>query len=217
LTVAKGRIVRGAASLAAKPVVLAGATAHPYGRVVQRAAAEAAEKAAERLARAEQAARALLEEAEQTARALRDEARQEGRKQGAAELAAAWVKLRTEENARDERDLDRTVALARAMAERLVGEAIALEPAKIAALARQTLAAAKQARRIVLVAHPDDAATLQAHVASLGLEHSALEIHADESRTRGSLLLETDLGIIDADLTIQLDRLARSLRDGLRS
>jgi flagellar biosynthesis/type III secretory pathway protein FliH len=58
---------------------------------------------------------------------------------------------------------------------------------------------------------------LQAHVASLGLEHSALEIHADESRTRGSLLLETDLGIIDADLTIQLDRLARSLRDGLRS
>jgi flagellar biosynthesis/type III secretory pathway protein FliH len=217
LTLAKGRIVRGAASLAAKPVVLGGATAHPYGRVVQRAAAEAAEKAAERLARAEQAARALLEEAEQTARALRDEARQEGRQQGAAELAAAWVKLRTEENARDERDLDRTVDLARAMAERLIGEAIALEPAKIAALARQTLATAKQARRIVLVAHPDDARTLQAHVASLGLEHSALEIHADESRTRGSLLLETDLGIIDADLTIQLDRLARSLRDGLRS
>jgi flagellar biosynthesis/type III secretory pathway protein FliH len=216
LTLARGRVVRGSASLDAKPVALSGAAADPYGRVVQRAAAEAAEEAAERLARAEQAARTLLDQAEQTARSLRDQASREGRLEGAAELAAAWIKLRTEENTRDERDLDRTVALARAMAERIVGETIALEPGKIAVMARQTLAAAKQARQIALVAHPEDAAALRAHLGSLGLEQAALEIHADETRTRGSLLLETDLGIIDADLTIQLDRLARSLRDGLR-
>ena len=216
MTLAKGRVVRSSASLDAKPVALSGAAAHPYGRVVQRAAADAAEEAADRLARAEQAARAILDQAEQTARSLRDQASREGRQEGAAELAAAWIKLRTEENARDERDLDRTVELARAMAERIVGETIALEPAKIAVMARQTLAAAKQARQIALSAHPEDAAALRAHLGSLGLEQAALEIHADETRTRGSLLLETDLGIIDADLTIQLDRLARSLRDGLR-
>jgi flagellar biosynthesis/type III secretory pathway protein FliH len=215
LILAKGRLVRGAASLGAKSVAPSRA-AHPYGRIVQRAAAEAAREAAERLVGAEQAARALIDQAERTAHRLRDEARQEGRQEGAAELAAAWIKLRAEENTRDERDLDRTVELARAMAERIVGEAIALEPAKIAAMARQTLAAVKQARQIALSAHPEDAATLRAHLASLHLEQAALEIHADGTRARGSLLLETDLGIIDADLTIQLDRLARSLRDGLR-
>ena len=216
MTLVKGRVVRASASLDAKPVALSGAAGDPYGRLVQRAAAEAAGEAANRLARAEQAARALLDQAEQTARSLCDQARREGRQEGAAELVAAWIKLRTEENARDERDLDRTVELARAMAERIVGETLALEPAKIAVMARQTLAAARQARQIVLVAHPEDAAALRAHLGSLGLEQAPLEIHADETRTRGSLLLETDLGIIDADLTIQLDRLARSLRDGLR-
>jgi flagellar assembly protein FliH/type III secretion protein L len=140
----------------------------------------------------------------------------EGREEGAAELAAAWIKLRTEEQARDERDLDRTVELARAMAERLLGEALLLDPGRIVAMCRQTLASARQARHVVVRAHPTDAETLRAHLPSLGLEQAAIEIHADESRTRGSLLLETDLGILDADLTIQLDRLARSLRDGLR-
>ena len=218
MTLAKGRVVRRAATLGAKPVALSGTAAgSPYGRVVQQRAAEAAREGADRLARAEQAARALLDRAEQAARSLCAEARQEGQKEGAAELTAAWIKLRTEENARDERDLDRTVELARALAERIVGETIALEPAKIAVMARQTLAAAKQARKIALLAHPDDAAALRAHIGSLGLEQVALEIHADEARPRGSLLLETDLGIIDADLTIQLDRLARSLRDGLRT
>jgi flagellar biosynthesis/type III secretory pathway protein FliH len=82
-------------------------------------------------------------------------------------------------------------------------------------MARQTLAAASQARRIEVRAHPDDAEALSSHLASLGLEEAAIEIHADPSRTRGSLLFDTDLGILDADITIQLDRLTRSLRDGL--
>jgi flagellar biosynthesis/type III secretory pathway protein FliH len=168
------------------------------------------------MSRAEQGARAILEDAERTAGSMRDQARAEGRQEGAAELAAAWIQLRAEESARDERDLDRTVELARAMAERLIGESIVLDPAKIVSMARQTLASARQARQVVVRAHPADAETLRAHLSSLGLEQAAIEIHADETRTRGSLLLETDLGILDADLTIQLDRLARSLRDGLR-
>ena len=217
MTLAKGRVLRGAASSAAKTVTLATGGENARGRVIRRAVAEAAREAADRMARAEQAARALLDDAERAARSMRDQARAEGRQEGAAELAAAWIMLRAQENARDERDLDRTVELARAMAERLVGEAIVLDPAKIVSMARQTLASARQARHVVVRAHPADAETLRAQLPSLGLEQVAIEIHADEARTRGSLLFDTDLGILDADLTIQLDRLARSLRDGLRS
>jgi flagellar assembly protein FliH len=216
VTLAKGRVLRGPATLGARPVLLAGGAAPAPGRLVQRATVEAAREASDRLARAEQSARAMLEDAERSAGALREQARAEGRQEGAAELAAAWIKLRTEESARDERDLQRTVELARAMAERLVGQSIALDPTTIVAMCRQTLASARQARHVVVRAHPADAEVLRAHLSSLGLEQAAIEIHADESRARGSLLFETDLGILDADLTIQLDRLTRSLRDGLR-
>ena len=103
------------------------------------------------------------------------------------------------------------------MAERLIGESLALDPAKIVAIANQALGSARQARRIALKAHPDDAEALRREIARLGLEGAAIEIHVEPARSRGSLLLETDLGILDADLSIQLDRLARSLRDSLRS
>jgi flagellar biosynthesis/type III secretory pathway protein FliH len=216
VTLPRGRIVRGSASHAAKTAPLGGAVVPPQGRLVSRIVADAAEEAAQYRVRAETAARAILDSAEEKARVLREQARTEGREEGASELAAAWLRMRAEQNARAEQDLDRTVELARAIAERLIGETLALEPSKIAAMARQTLAAAQQARRIVMRAHPRDAEALSTELSSLGLEQAAIEIHADEARTRGSLLLETDLGILDADLTIQLDRLARSLRDGLR-
>jgi flagellar biosynthesis/type III secretory pathway protein FliH len=187
------------------------------GRVLKEAAAAASLQAAAKLAAAEERARAILAAAEAGARELGEKAREEGRAEGAASLAAAWMKLRTEEAARDERDLDRTTELARVMAERLVGEALELDPAKVRSVARQVLAGARQSRRVVLSAHPADAEALGANLGALGLEGAAIEIHVDTTRTRGSLLIETDLGTLDANLSIQLDRLARSLRDSFRS
>jgi flagellar biosynthesis/type III secretory pathway protein FliH len=174
-------------------------------------------QAAAKIAAAEERARAVEAEAERAARAICEQAREEGRQQGVAELAAAWVKLFTEQNARDERDLDRMTELARALAERLLGESLALDPSKVTSLARQALAFARQSRRVSLRAHPTDAEVLTRDLASLGLEKATIEIHADPTRPRGSLLFDTDLGTLDANLTIQLDRLARSLRDSFRS
>jgi flagellar biosynthesis/type III secretory pathway protein FliH len=173
----------------------------------------ASQEARHELASAHERAKTIIAEAEQEARGIRAAAQAEGREAGAAELAAAWIRLRSEERARDEKDLDRLVELARAMAERLLGEALEMEPKRVLSLARQTLIFARQARRIVFRAHPEDGEVLERHLASLGLEAAAIEIHADESRARGSLLLDTDLGTLDANITIQLDRLARSLRD----
>jgi flagellar biosynthesis/type III secretory pathway protein FliH len=217
MTIHRGKILRGAATSGAKTVIVGGAGEPPRGRVLPRVVAEAREDARTRIERAEQAARAILEDAERAARDVRAEAREEGRREATADLAAAWIALRAEQNARAARDLDGTVELARAMAERILGEAIALEPGKIAVMARQALASASQARHVALRAHPADAEALSREVSSLGLESAAIEIHADDTRPRGSLLLETDLGTLDADITIQLDRLARSLRDGLRN
>jgi len=143
--------------------------------------------------------------------------KEESRREAAAELASAWIRFRAEEAARDEKSLDRIVELARAIAERIVGEALRLDGAAILSIARQVLASARQAKRISLRAHPDDAALIRQEIASLGLEDVAVEIHADDRRPRGSLLLDTDLGILDANLSVALDRLARALRDSFRS
>jgi flagellar biosynthesis/type III secretory pathway protein FliH len=41
-------------------------------------------------------------------------------------------------------------------------------------------------------------------------------VNADATLTRGSLVVHTDLGTIDAQLRPQLDRLAKALREAMR-
>jgi len=220
MTLPRGKIIKASSSGATRSSAPPGAPspgAAKVGRLLKAAAADASVQATGIVARAEDKARAILAAAEARARAIGDEARDEGRRAGLAELAAGWVKLRTEQESRDERDLDRTTELARFMAERLIGESLAVAPAQIQSIARQALVTARRSRRIAVRAHPDDADALRRDLASLGLEGAAIEIHADVGRTRGSLLFDTDLGTLDANLTLQLDRLARSLRDSFRS
>ncbi len=215
MTLPRGRIVKGSTVVPVgdDDVVVRDERA---GRLLKAIAANASIEASSTKARAEEKARSLVAEAETRARAIAEQARDEGKRAAVADLVAAWARLRSEQDARDERDLDRTIELARVMAEHLVGGALGLDPTQILGIARQVLASARQSRRVVLRAHPEDAAVLGRDLASLGLEGRAIEIQADASRTRGSLLVATDLGTIDANLPLQLDRLARSLRDSFR-
>jgi flagellar biosynthesis/type III secretory pathway protein FliH len=108
------------------------------------------------------------------------------------------------------------VELARLLAERLLGTALRLDPGLVVSLAERALSEARGARRVRLVAHPDDAARLEAQGESLGATLDALEILADPARAPGDLRLETEIGVLDAQLAPQLDRLAQKLRESLR-
>jgi flagellar biosynthesis/type III secretory pathway protein FliH len=74
---------------------------------------------------------------------------------------------------------------------------------------------ARGARRLAIVAHPEDAKLLSDSIASLGVAVEAVRIVPDSARSRGSLRIETDIGVLDADLAPQLDRLALRLRETL--
>ena len=52
-------------------------------------------------------------------------------------------------------------------------------------------------------------------VPSLGVAVESVRVVPDGSRARGSLRIETDIGVLDADLAPQLDRLALRLRETL--
>lgn len=161
---------------------------------------------------AEQRAAELLARAEQELASLRARVTDEARKEGATALSAALLRFAAKEAATEERSLERSIELARLLAERLLGEALTLDPSRIVGLARTSLAEARGARRITLVAHPEDAPTLQAAVDAGQLEHIA-KVLASPEIARGALRIESEIGVLDAEIAPQLDRLVARLRE----
>jgi flagellar biosynthesis/type III secretory pathway protein FliH len=152
-------------------------------------------------------------DAERIREAARADAARDAREEEVARLAAQFLALRHADEQRAERDLDRAVELAKILAERLVGEGLKLEPERIAGLAANALAETRGARNVQIAANPEDVAPLREALAAVG--HGAT-VNADASLARGSLVVHTDLGTIDAQLRPQLDRLAKALREAMR-
>jgi flagellar biosynthesis/type III secretory pathway protein FliH len=187
----------------------------PRGQIVRREVLEAAERAQRLLASAEERATHIVSDAQRGAAELRLRAEAEGRADAAAKVAARALALRDHETRADERALERSVELARLLAERLLGESLRVAPEQVIALAKQALAEARGARRISLVAHPDDASILEQSLPALGLDPTTTKIRADAARARGNLRIETEIGVLDAELAPQLERLALKLRESL--
>jgi flagellar biosynthesis/type III secretory pathway protein FliH len=166
-------------------------------------------------------AKAIVQDAEARAKEVLvdavERATMDARAAEQAKVAAQYLVLRAADEQRAERDLDRAVELAALLAERMLGAALEQDPSLVAMLARQALAEARGARRARIEAHPGDAGILASSFASLGLPAGGVEIVPNEALSRGSLVLHTDLGTLDARLTPQLERLASALRDALRS
>ncbi|HEX7664650.1 MAG TPA: FliH/SctL family protein [Polyangiaceae bacterium] len=130
-----------------------------------------------------------------------------------ATTAALWLALKARQEQALEANLDRTTELAVALAERIVGAAIELDPKTIGKMASALLAEARGAKKALFEANPLDVEALRVETAFLG---DAVAIEPNTELARGSLVLHTDLGTVDGRLTPQLERLAEALRDALR-
>jgi flagellar assembly protein FliH len=164
---------------------------------------------------AQAAAGAILAEARVRATGAVVAAVEEARQQADTELATRWVALRQREHEAMGSDEDRVVAVAVALAERLLGASLALDPARIVDLARTVLEEARGARRAVIDAHPVDADELRRLTGS-DLDLQSIEVRSDEALARGELRLHTDLGTIDARLAPRFERLTAALRDAIK-
>jgi flagellar biosynthesis/type III secretory pathway protein FliH len=183
------------------------------GRAVPAEVVQASEQARGIVARAEERSRALVAEAEAQAAALKQRAAAEAHADVVASFAARELALRARERKGLEDRFDDVVTVARLLAERLLGEELRLDPARITALARQALTEARGAEQLKLVAHPDDAPLLERALRASELD-GVTAVVAEPTRARGSLRLETELGALDAELAPQLERLAAKLREG---
>ena len=187
----------------------------PRGQLVRSEVLAAAERAAALITSAEARAARIVEDAERSASELHLRVEAEARADAAASVAARAIALNQREASSDARALDRAIELARILAERLLGESLRVAPEQILALARQALSEARGARRITLVAHPSDAAFLTESLPTLKLDPSTAHVVHDPARAPGNLRIETELGVLDAELAPQLQRLALKLRESL--
>ena len=192
----------------APPVALA--------RRVPRAAAEATEQAREIIQDARERAARMLSQAEREAAQTRLNAEAQGRADASAALAAQAIALRAQELSTAERGLEQLVALARLLAERVLGAELELDQERIVDLARQALSEARGARQIVVEAHPEDAVTLEAALENLGSHLGPVRVLSIATRERGNLKIVTDVGTLDASLGPQLERLSEKLLQSLK-
>jgi flagellar biosynthesis/type III secretory pathway protein FliH len=188
----------------------------PRGRVAPKSEVDAAERARALVARAETTGREIVEQAEREAAEKRLAALVAARAEAASRVAAHALALADRDDRALERNLDRIVEVARVLAERLLGEALELEPKRVLSLARRALEEARGARRVTIVAHPEDARLIEEALSSFKAAFAAAVL-VDPARARGSLRLDTDVGVLDADLAPQLDRLLPKLRESLRN
>ena len=216
MTLSFGRVLKREALAGAEPLLpeIEEKTL-PRGQLVRREVLAAAERASSLITRAEARASEIVGDAERASAELRLRAEAEGRADAAAKIAARALALRELEAKADERALDRTVQLARLLAERLLGESLRVAPEQINALAKQALAEARGARRITIVAEPADARLLEQNLAGFGLDAATVQVRSEPARARGNLRIETEIGALDAELAPQLERLALKLRESL--
>jgi flagellar biosynthesis/type III secretory pathway protein FliH len=212
--ISRGRILRATGAEVAPRIELS--SAYPLARSRRLAAVEAAAMTRARmtLEAAEIDAEAIRARARARAAEVELDARTRAQADALATLAAALCRANRRERLADEGSLERALDLATLIAERLLGEALNLQPARIRALAESALASAAGARSLTLEAHPDDAEHLSA-----GFQASArrdVVVRSAMDLSRGDLRIITDLGTIDARLGERIGYLAKRIEETIR-
>ena len=218
----RARIIRAAdatlaVNVASPPTDLVTPFVPPRPRLIPRPLAEARAEARALLDRAREEAQQILARAEAAANDLILQQQARARADALCLVVGEALELRKRQAELSRSVLDRSVDFATILAERVLGEELALGPERVRALARQVIEEAAGARHAIIVAHPRDAAELRAGLGSLGSLLDSIGIEDDATLSRGHIRVETELGVIEADLRDQLERLSTQLRRLLTS
>jgi flagellar biosynthesis/type III secretory pathway protein FliH len=184
---------------------------------VRRAVLDAEEQGRAIIAEARRQAEQIQIRAQQAADDIRLQAEARARAEALALVVSQAVQFAKRETQRAKSSLDQAVDLATLLAERLLGEELELAPERVSRLAQQALREAAGARRVTIVANPTDAAQLRATLTPASTELDDIQIKEELGLAPGHLRVETELGVIEAELKGQLRRLATQLRKLLQT
>ncbi len=210
----KARIIKASALQDKQLQPLASGTSG--ARVIKQAQVQAQEAAEHIREKARTDAEKIRTEAQQQAQQLRAQAHAEGYAEGMARATAECVKLATIEAQLDSRSLQRSVEMARVLAERLLGREMATDPSAISAMAAQVLSEVRGASRITLYVSPIDHAELSNQLGQLGVSSAAMSLEQDEALSSGDFRLATNVGSLEATLGSRLALLSQKLHESLK-
>ena len=166
------------------------------------------------LAKAQEQAEGILENAQREKETVLAESAERGYAAGLDRwndaLTDAW-KQREEFSARHEAEL---VKLAVAIARKVIGRSVEMDQGTVLQTARAALRSVRNGRRITIKVNPSDEALLRDQVSSLRMlvsEVGEFHIIASPSIEPGGCIVETDLGIIDAQISTQLASIENAL------
>ncbi len=182
-------------------------------RVVPRAWFEAHGEAQDLLAHAKAEGDAIRHAARERAREELENARVELRAEEEARLAATFLELRAREEKLRTSDLERALGLGTILAERMLGQALSADPARVRSLAEGVLREARGARRFRWEVHPSDVVEIERLGESLDLTKESWSVTENAELAKGDVLLHTDLGTIDGRIRTQIERLRRALAE----
>ena len=97
----------------------------------------------------------------------------------------------------------------------VVGEQARLDPALTVDTVERALERAGSQNVIAIRIHPDRHELIEAHLISLHGDPPPFEVRADETVAVGGCVIDTQSGQVDARLDVQLDEIARLLREAL--
>lgn len=155
-------------------------------------------------------------EAQSVHAAAREQGLREGREEALAALAPATAALeqavdamRAEQFVRAELLESHAVDLALFLAERVLGGALAVEPARVVEAVRGALRGIVERERVTVLVHPEDLELVRDAMDGMraglgGIEHC--EVQAERRVSRGGAVVRTPDGDVDARVETKLQR-----------
>ncbi len=189
-------------------------TGRPATPIVKKEAHAASLEAGKILARAEERAALLKAEAEQEKDILFAMSVEQGRTEGLNQwndaLAEVWQR-RDEFLSQHEPEL---LKLAVAIAKKIVGHLMQNDSEVVIQTVREALKAVRNEHKVTVKVNPADEEMVQKRVSSLkaaNIEIGEFVIVGHSSVEAGGCIVESELGIIDARITTQLDSIEKAL------
>jgi flagellar biosynthesis/type III secretory pathway protein FliH len=206
------RVVKGGA--ATTPKGLPASSSLKAARLVKGVVLDAQAEAERCLARAQEQSRRIVADAEARARAQLEDAEKEGLARGLARATAEALQLAQAAARTDAQAVPRAIELARVLTERLLGQALKLDPSLVGDLALGALGEVRAAHAVQFECHPTDITAISEAFARAQIGAHAVTVVPNERLAPCDFRLRMGTGVLDARLGARLDLLCRVLAEG---
>jgi type III secretion protein L len=180
-------------------------------KIAEKIIAQAQEKAKEIVAQATADAKALKDSSQAAFDEEKKKGFDAGAENGKKEMAAKLMEI-TVKNAKRYTDLEKVIVdiVMRAM-RRIVGEMN--DGDVVSRIVKNSLQTVRNNEKVIIRVHPDQAQTTRSGIAEIQAGSSSslpiIEIVADGRLGMNSCLIETDVGVIDASLEVQMSAIRK--------